>query len=45
MKYPYRITWVKRRARRLETFFNVPRRQAVAEAWLDWIDFYGASNV
>ncbi|WP_422096757.1 hypothetical protein [Variovorax sp.] len=30
------INWVRRRARRLESFFRCTRREAVASAWQDW---------
>jgi hypothetical protein len=37
-----RLTWIKRRARRLMRFYKVDRRIAVQDAWLDWIAFVGA---
>lgn len=37
-----RLAWIKRRARRLQRFYKVPRRLAIFDAWQDWIDFSGA---
>lgn len=39
-----RLAWIKRRARRLQNFYQVPRRMAIFDAWIDWINFNGASN-
>lgn len=32
--------WIKRRARRLVRAFHISRREAVANAWQDWLHFY-----
>ncbi len=32
--------WIKRRARRLVRAFQISRREAVANAWMDWMHFY-----
>jgi len=37
-----KLAWIKRRARRLQNFYNVSRRIAVFDAWRDWMDFTGA---
>lgn len=29
-------SWIKRRARRLVQAFQITRREAVANAWIDW---------
>ncbi|QSI33323.1 hypothetical protein GNX71_28665 [Variovorax sp. RKNM96] len=34
------VNWVRRRARRLERFYQVSRREAVANAWQDWASFH-----
>lgn len=39
-----RLQWIKRRARRLQAFYQVPRRMAIFDAWIDWINFNGAAN-
>lgn len=39
-----RLLWIKRRARRLQRFYQVPRRMAIFDAWIDWINFNGAAN-
>ena len=36
-----RLTWIKRRARRVMRFFRADRATAVAEATLDWYRFNG----
>ena len=36
-----RLSWIKRRARRLMRFFRADRATAVAEATLDWYRFNG----
>lgn len=33
------LTWVKRRARRLQRFYGVTRRLAIFVAWRDYMDF------
>jgi len=33
------LAWIKRRARRLQTHYGVPRRLAIFDAWRDYIDF------
>lgn len=33
------LNWVRRRARRLEHFYSVTRREAVSSAWHDWASF------
>lgn len=38
-----RLSWVKRRARRIQQFYRVSRREAVCSAWLDWLFFLGAA--
>lgn len=37
------LAWIKRRARRLQTFFVVSRREALSAAALDWADLNPAS--
>lgn len=32
--------WIRRRARRLMRAFQISRREAVANAWLDWSHFH-----
>lgn len=36
-----RGAWIRRRARRLMRAYNCPRRIAIFDAWVDWIDFMG----
>lgn len=38
--HPSASAWIKRRARRLVRAFHISRREAVANAWLDWSHFY-----
>lgn len=42
------VAWIKRRARRLASAFDIPRHEAVANAWQDWTQFhpntYGAAR-
>ena len=33
------LTWIKRRARRLQKAFAVPRRTALVQATADWANF------
>lgn len=33
--------WIRRRARRIQRAFNVPRKVAVFEAASDWLGFLG----
>ena len=33
------LTWVKRRARRLQRFYGVERRLAIFDAWCDYAEF------
>lgn len=37
-----RLVWIKRRARRLQRAYQVSRRMAIYDAWIDWINFTGA---
>jgi hypothetical protein len=37
------LAWIKRRARRLQTFFVLSRREALSAAVLDWADLNPAS--
>jgi hypothetical protein len=39
----HKIGWIKRRARRLQRFYAVPRKLAIHDAWMDWIAFQGGS--
>jgi hypothetical protein len=39
-----KLSWIKRRARRLQNFYQVSRRMAVYDAWIDWINFTGSAN-
>lgn len=34
-----RLTWIKRRARRIEKFYGAQRRLAIVDAALDWAMF------
>lgn len=36
-----RLGWLKRRARRIMSFYGVPRRQAVIDARVDYVAFTG----
>ena len=36
-----RLTWIKRRARRLQRFFRTDRATAVDQATVDWYRFNG----
>jgi len=38
------LSWIKRRARRLVQAFHISRREAVANAWLDWTHFYPTTH-
>ena len=38
-----RFGWIKRRARRIQQFYRVPRHTAVRNAWIDWLCFVGAT--
>lgn len=38
------LTWIKRRARRLQRCYGVSRRLAVFDAWTDYIHFTGAQQ-
>jgi hypothetical protein len=35
------LSWIKRRARRLQRAYGVARRLAIFDAWLDYVDFTG----
>lgn len=35
------LTWIKRRARRVQQFYGTSRRLAIFDAWLDYIHFTG----
>ena len=37
------LSWITRRARRIQRVFGVPRRFAIYDAWRDYIDFTGAA--
>lgn len=37
-----RFGWIRRRARRIQKFYQVQRKVAVHDAWLDYINFVGA---
>lgn len=37
------LTWIKRRARRLQQFYGIGRRLAVFDAWRDYINFTGTA--
>jgi hypothetical protein len=37
------LSWIKRRTRRLQTFFVLSRREALSAAVLDWADLNPAS--
>ena len=37
-----RLTWIKKRARRYQTGYHVPRRLAIFDAWLDFILLMGS---
>lgn len=39
-----RLTWIKRRARRLQGFYGINRRMAIFDAWRDHIAFTGQSG-
>lgn len=39
-----KLGWIKRRARRLQRFYQVSIKIAVYDAWRDWIDFKGAQS-
>ncbi|MDZ7920729.1 hypothetical protein [Rhodoferax sp.] len=39
-----RLQWIKRRARRLQNYYQITRRLAIYDAWIDWIHFTGAAN-
>lgn len=39
-----RLTWIKRRARRLMRFYQVPRRLAIHDAAVDYSHFVGAAR-
>jgi hypothetical protein len=39
-----KVHWIKRRARRLQRFYQVSRKIAVHDAWLDWIAFHGVQK-
>ena len=39
-----KLSWIKRRARRLQNFYQVPRRLAIYDAWVDYINFNGSAN-
>ena len=36
-----KLGWIKRRARRIQRFYNVSRKLAVYDARIDWIAFVG----
>lgn len=36
-----KLGWIKRRARRIQRFYNVSRKLAVYDARIDWISFVG----
>jgi hypothetical protein len=36
-----RLSWIKKRARRYQTGYHVPRRLAIFDAWLDFILLMG----
>ncbi len=35
------LSWIKRRARRLQRAYGVARRLAIFDAWRDYVDFTG----
>ncbi|MBX3588767.1 MAG: hypothetical protein KF796_19215 [Ramlibacter sp.] len=35
------LGWIKRRARRLQSFYGIARRLAVFDAWRDYMSFAG----
>ena len=37
---PKRLVWIKRRARRIQRFYQVPRRMAIYDASLDYGFFF-----
>lgn len=39
-----RMQWIKRRARRLQSYYQITRRLAIYDAWIDWIHFTGARH-
>lgn len=41
MKPASKLGWIKRRARRIQRFYNVSRKLAVYDARMDWLAFVG----
>jgi hypothetical protein len=39
-----KLGWIKRRARRVQSFYGISRRLAIYDAWIDWIMFNGVST-
>lgn len=40
-----RLSWIKRRARRLERFYGVERRLAIWDAYVDYVTFFHPLSV
>ena len=36
-----KVRWIRRRAKRLQRFYGIPRTLAVQDAHLDWVGFMG----